>query len=550
MSETAAEAAQGVPGGEAPKTGTYGPATAFAVAVNFIIGAGVFGLPYAFYRAGIPLTLITFGFFAFFLVQCAWWVLEVIARASGVLAYNSAHSPAAAPPRSPSPTASSVNTAAADEARPLLAPGERPVNTIDYQEYSYTRFSKLFGGRPGMLVTQLMIMCYSLGTLWAYVATVGSSVAMLGFEFFVPGERCNIYHEPSHRCQMAYYASVGAYALVVVPLSLMAIAEQRVLQLVLTVYRFLAFGVMLVTVAVAWAVAGPFTHPDAAASSSASFLFDSSISTSSLFDASSSSTGGFFTDVWKFKWEGFGLMFPSAALALNLHWNIPDVVAPCSNKGALKGVLASAQLVSLFFYALIGSVCAIYFNPPDPLVTLNWGTYTGRNGGWGPGPQLWWAKVVELVIVLFPILNLINAFPLVAASLGSNVGSLFPDAEHPVQHGRLFTLVFGPTPDSARRRIAIRLCCVVPPVILGALLGKLNVIFTVTGLFGFVLEFITPTAYFLRSSKYLVSRFGPGADANPYTGIFSNKFWVILAMVVGCVACLTAIYFTVSDWVM
>jgi len=242
-------------------------------------------------------------------------------------------------------------------------------------------------------------------------------------------------------------------------------------------------------------------------------------------------------------------MFPSAALALNLHWNIPDVIAPCNNKKPLKSILASAQIISLVFYILIGGVCAVYFNPPDPLVTLNWGKYTGLDGGWGAGEQVWWATVIELVIVLFPVINLINVFPLVAVSLASNVEALFPDVEKPMEHSKVFNFFFGPTAESTHRHVIIRLYCVIPPLVLGALLGKLDVIFTISGMFGFVLEFIVPTVYWMISSKFLVSGFGFGADKTPYSGVFSKKSWVLIALVVGCLACLAAIIFTIIGWV-
>jgi len=509
---------------------TYGKVTAFAVAVNYIIGAGVFGLPYAFYKAGIPLTIITLVFFAFFLVLLAGWVLEVISRVQGWTDYCSSSTRSS---NSVESVTTSVNTAMSDEgsSQPLLA-HLKPINHIGFEVISYTRFSKVFGGRKGMIVTQIMIALYSLGSLWAYVATVGSSVAMLGFEFFVKNETCNIYHDPSPKCQQTYYLSVLAFAIIAVPLSLLAIAEQRILQVLLTAYRFIAFGVMLVSVIVAWAIGGPI--PRNVSSSLASF------------DELSSSSDNM--SIWNFKWAGFGLMFPSAALALNLHWNIPDVVAPAKDKKPMKVVLASAQIVSLIFYILIGGVCAIYFDPPDPLVTLNWGSYTGHQGGWGAGNQLWWAKVVELVIVCFPILNLINVFPLVAVSLASNVEALFPDVEKPQPHGKVFSFFFGSSADSRHRHMIIRFYCCIPPLVLGALLGKLDVIFTISGMFGFILEFIVPTVFHMISSNFLVKRFGAGSDVTPYTNWSSNKFWVLLTLIIGSIACITAIVFTGIGW--
>ena len=95
----------------------------------------------------------------------------------------------------------------------------------------------------------------------------------------------------------------------------------------------------------------------------------------------------------------------------------------------------------------------------------------------------------------------------------------------------------------------IRLYCAVPPLIFGALLGKLDVIFTVAGLFGFALEFIIPTIYHLLSTRILTRRFGAGAETTPYTGWYSRKFWVWLTLVVGMAACIAAITFTILSWI-
>ena len=47
---------------------------------------------------------------------------------------------------------------------------------------------------------------------------------------------------------MAYYLTLVGYGLIVVPLACMDVGEQVIIQMAMTVYRFSAFAVMLVTV--------------------------------------------------------------------------------------------------------------------------------------------------------------------------------------------------------------------------------------------------------------------------------------------------------------
>ena len=139
-------------------------------------------------------------------------------------------------------------------------------------------------------------------------------------------------------------------------------------------------------------------------------------------------------------------------------------------------------------------------------MVLNWEGYTGRDGGWGVGSPLWWSYPIQLLIMLFPLLNLSNDFPLVAITLASNFDQFVPQKW---------------TRTKKRARVAyivVRVCCVVPPVIAGSILGELDTIFTFTGLFAFFLVFIIPCIFQWLSKRTMVKIYGPGADHTPYTG--------------------------------
>eukprot|EP00126_Sphaerothecum_destruens_P013153 Sdes_comp22500_c0_seq1m20950 len=71
---------------EPPKVKTYSPIVAYAFTINFIVGAGVLGLPYAFQKAGILLSFIFFAFASTLLCITMTYIMETCARAEGLLA--------------------------------------------------------------------------------------------------------------------------------------------------------------------------------------------------------------------------------------------------------------------------------------------------------------------------------------------------------------------------------------------------------------------------------------------------------------------------------
>jgi amino acid permease len=339
-----------------------------------IIGTGVFNLPYAFYNAGIVLSVVLLVISAFFSWLCLVWFLEVSARAEGICAYREQQS------------------------------SSDPIHQIGWRKFELTHLCNDFFGFKGKIVSQLSLCLYCYGLLWAYAAVFASSVDSLYYQF-VFRETCDIEVPANwgHNCQIGYYCCLVVYACFVVPLSCMNVGEQAAVQVLLTMYRFLAFGVMFVTV-----------------------LFGLCYSPNPF----SSDPNSHVSDPGYVKWGGFAGIFTTAAVALNFHFTIPDIIKPVRNKEYLREMTSSALVVATTFYLLMGILCSLYFGPHSrSLATLNWQSYTGHLGGWG-GPfytRPWWAVVVQLLVMLFPIFDMMSVFPLVAVSLGDNLLQFVPE---------------------------------------------------------------------------------------------------------------------------
>lgn len=52
--------------------------------------------------------------------------------------------------------------------------------------------------------------------------------------------------------------------------------------------------------------------------------------------------------------------------------------------------------------------------------------FAGHAGGWGPGDTLWFAYILKLLIMLFPVINMVSVYPLISVTLGENLLAILP----------------------------------------------------------------------------------------------------------------------------
>jgi len=299
------------------------------------------------------------------------------------------------------------------------------------------------------------------------------------------------------------------FAVIVTYMSLQDVGDQAAVQKLLTFYRFAAFFTMIVTCIIAFCY-----YPN-------------------QFDHHASHSFPTIASLPLIQWSGFGLIFCTTAVALDVHWNIPDVLLPLRDKSAARRIALSALLCAALFYTLIALVCAAEFGLSTlPLATLNWSSYTGLEGGWGRGVGSSWSHVVQLFVILFPVCNQCSVYPLVVLTLGDNYYSLLP-ASYRDKYAPL-----------TMKRIC-RLAACLPPIAFALCFGKLDLIFTITGLFAFALEFIVPCLLQLTSSRYVVERYGEGSEKTQYSSWVSDVRVVWVVLLLGCAAFAVSIVSTV-----
>lgn len=128
--------------------------------------------------------------------------------------------------------------------------------------------------------------------------------------------------------------------------------------------------------------------------------------------------------------------------------------------------------------------------------------------------------------MLYPILNLISVYPLIAISLASNLQHLAPK-KFALKYPRVV-------------KYASRVGAALPPILAGTAFGDLDVIFTFTGLFAFFIQFFIPAVMFEISKRRMRKIYGPGSEVTVYSTRWTSNpitVWTVFTLGVLAFAC-------------
>jgi hypothetical protein len=349
-----------------------------------------------------------------------------------------------------------------------------------------------FMGRWWRVAYDLFTLAYLGGVLVSYTAVFVSSITSL---VPVPGvspsdlATCDVYKDGDFPkdCEHAYMIYTALFALIAVPLACLEPTEQVFVQVFLTGYRFVALFTMIASCAAGIAT-GPYTPPGIAASAAAI--------------AHKAPHWG--SDVHTFRWAGATSAVSACTFAQLTHHSAGVLVSPLAQKRRSRSMFGLALATTGFFYCTLGLMCSAYFGElTSPVVTLNWVGYRGfgTDSGDGAGGHVatpWWAYFVRWVVMLFPVLDLISAFPLTAITASKLAA---------------FSL-----PPTRTAKLACSLVTAVLPIVLGYFFRRLDSILQFTGLVGLVIAFVVPGALQVMSVARASRAWGPAAAVTtPYS---------------------------------
>ncbi|TDH74331.1 hypothetical protein CCR75_003058 [Bremia lactucae] len=346
----------------------YSPLVAYAFTVNYILGVGSLGIPYAFYRAGILMgnaMIILVTLLSYITVM---WVCESVARAREASLLS-------------------------NETTALKATITTSTTFSKFDHFpEVTQLCDQFLGSTGSKMYQLALLGLMYGGLVGYsqvfVNTFLTQIDKIG-----------------HWNVSSVHGAI-AFGCIVLPLSCSDLTEQIYIQLLMSVVRFAALLIMIFSAAFAI-----YTDP-----------YDSGV------PANSSSEAPYISDYSLVDWTGFSVMFSTSVFSQLFQHSVPGLLAPLGHQNQEKaaGIFSSTLLTTMLFYIALGSICSLYFGPKvSTSVNLNWAEFT-----WGLNESMelvpLWAKFLSMVVVVFPALDTLSVFPLISVTLGDNMAAILP----------------------------------------------------------------------------------------------------------------------------
>jgi amino acid permease len=291
------------------------------------------------------------------------------------------------------------------------------------------------------------------------------------------------------------------FGAIVVPLSCFDLQEQIAAQVTMSLLRFVSLGILVVGTLVALCV--DYEHSALAMATSAGGALNSSPQPLPLV-----------------RWQGFGIMFTTAIFSQLFQHSVPGLIRPLSkdNKKFIPSIFRAALITTASLYVVTGCVCVAYFGERlSQSVNLDFVGFTwglARDNG-KETVALMLVQALAMIVVLFPALDTLSVFPLIAITLGNNLHAACPQVTHylfghlsatsssedsapssttpPV--GGTFATHVVVHKNSPRKRYATvfwRLVAAIPPVLCSLEVRHLVVSLQIAGLCGILVALVFP----------------------------------------------------------
>lgn len=507
-------------------SGQYTPMICFAFTVNYILGVGCLGIPYAFHKSGILLGSIIICLLSSVSFVTVQWVAEAGHRDIQLRRRGLGMSPAYFGTRKRSVTSSNYQSIRSgdppskshrksssednDTGYSSMSALLHRQNSDDLAEVARCRVRSLstdgtglllesdeaevtdlvcqFVGPVGKIVFQCSLMLLTFVGLIAYTQVFVKTFSMQ----ILPG--------------LSPVVPSLLFGVIVVPLSCVDLSEQIYIQVAMFLLRFLSLAILLFGTIVAM-----FTDSQDA-------FFTSNPPTRTPYLS---------TDIPLFAISGFGIMFTTGIFSQLFQHSVPGLIRPLSSndkKYALT-IFGAALATTGLLYIAIGCVCVAYFGGYiNESINLNFVDFS-----WGVQKMSWLQNVVirtiSMMVVLFPALDTISVFPLIANTLGNSLHVFFP----------LYKLIIDWRRNSDVKDARLqaqrfwRLVASIPPVLISLWVENLSLTLQVAGICGIIVALVTPALlqYFsVRQHNDVPDDDTPLHDVNPYASHFSKRVYV------------------------
>lgn len=446
------------------------PLVVFCFVVNSCIGVGFLSLPRAFDRAGLLWASALCVIVGFVSLAGAAWVVVAMSNTEALLRYFS--------------LVEKEDHAGAEAVR------ARPDFTITSRKNELSQIIGLLFG-PGPKRVYIAVFSYLMYTcLWCFASVFASSMAAkipLPFLGSPNSFTCDLYQDQGWNCRLLYLQHIILFACVCVPFSVVQLKETTWFQIGMAILRFVLIGLIL--------------------ADSMRMYF------------SGEAPPNFYKYDPEHYPEKSGMMdfqhtreiLSILVFAMMVQIMIPSTSQMLANKEkTMLPTVMSALLFCIVVYLAVGlSVAMVFGSATLPVASLNWRNYTG---GLEAAPR--WAGYFSDMLIIFPTLDIMSAYPLIAYCLGENLMLLAPAG-------------------FADKKYAVcwRLLAALPPFVGALLVDNVTVLFEYGALGAWMLMVFFPAACLYQSQKLCDERFGRDCrKRNPFRTWLSSD-WVLYCVV-------------------
>eukprot|EP01089_Gocevia_fonbrunei_P001393 TRINITY_DN1128_c0_g1_i1.p1 TRINITY_DN1128_c0_g1~~TRINITY_DN1128_c0_g1_i1.p1 ORF type:complete len:442 (+),score=46.07 TRINITY_DN1128_c0_g1_i1:161-1327(+) len=344
---------------------SYSPFVAWAFVINYVLGVGILGMPYAFSQAGIILSLVFLGFITFITIVATMWIIETCSRAQALYTDDSGASQ----------DEKFIGTTDAYGSLTINDVDSAPRFEITSKKFEMNELCGVFLGKWGKLAYEICLVLYMYGSLWSYTAVFASS--MTDIAPILGDSKCNIYDSNTDwttKCELTYLIFVAIYACICLPLTCLDLTEQVIIQVFLCALRWAGLFVMYISVAVAM---GKEPYSDESDISGPPYIKDKTLADP----------------------NGFGIIFTTAVFSQLIQHSAPGLAQPIKDKKKVAWVFGGALTCTMILYMILGVLCALYFgSETNQLATLNWSYYDGYFFEHSSPHNYAWAKAILFLL--------------------------------------------------------------------------------------------------------------------------------------------------------
>eukprot|EP01041_Mallomonas_annulata_P007221 gene7221-14724_t len=536
--------------------GKYGPAVCYALTVNYILGVGCLGVPFAFFKSGIILGTIVIILLTLITLISALWVAEAGYRAIQIRLDKARPQTSAFLPNSSSVQSSVIPTLRSSENDEMkqgpktnymslsninienikqieaklvmreISPGKRlnhqdSFASIDsghgyiHEETEVTNLVKEFLGKYMHSFFQLSLMMFTFIGLLAYSQVFNNS--------FIS----QIWPNSS------YYVPIILFSIIVIPLSCMELSEQIQIQVIMSILRFISLGILLFGSIFALF----FDLKDSQMGSNIDVIYDDS--TSILFP----SRPPYISNNIKYiDFSGFSIIFTTTIFSQLFQHSVPGLIRPLAiyHKKAVPTIFGGALLTTGSIYVISGIISALYFGSnTNQSINLNFVDFT-----WGISSEKYplfsnILYIFSMIIVLFPAIDTLSIFPLIANTLGNNLNVFFPNFHKIFKRKPLQFLHYNLHIKTPKHTALIfwRLFAAIPPIILSAFISDLSLSLELAGICGIFIALVIP-ALLQRYSLFKISEYNNELAKlkTPYSTFTSSLIFTYVVIFIALVA--------------